>query len=73
MSFDNKSKRMQVESFHPGVSFAEVQENTGFEIIAAPGIKETEPPEKDELRILRKEIDPLRYIIGRQLTGSQHR
>jgi glutaconate CoA-transferase subunit B len=65
MSFNDESKRMQVESFHPGVSFAQVQENTGFEILAAPGVKQTEPPEKEELRILREEIDPYRYIIGR--------
>jgi glutaconate CoA-transferase subunit B len=65
MSFNNESKRMQVESFHPGVSFAQVQENTAFEILAVPGVKQTEPPEKEELRILREEIDPLRYIIGR--------
>jgi hypothetical protein len=36
-----------------------------FEILAAPGVKQTEPPEKEELRILREEIDPYRYIIGR--------
>jgi len=65
MSFNDHSKRMQVESFYPGVSFAQVQENTGFEILAAPGVKQTEPPEKEELRILREEIDPYRYIIGR--------
>jgi glutaconate CoA-transferase subunit B len=65
MSFDDESKRMQVESVHPGVSFAQIQENTGFEIHAAPGVKRTEPPEKEELRILREEIDPFRYIIGR--------
>jgi glutaconate CoA-transferase subunit B len=65
MSFSNESKRMQVESLHPGVSFNQVQENTGFEILAAPGVKQTEPPEKEELRILREEIDPFRYIIGR--------
>jgi glutaconate CoA-transferase subunit B len=65
MSFNNESKRMQVESFHPGASFARVQENTGFEILPAPDMKQTEPPEKEELRILREEIDPCRYIIGR--------
>jgi glutaconate CoA-transferase subunit B len=65
MSFNDDTKRMQVESVHPGVSFAQVQENTGFEILAAPGLMQTEPPEKEELRILREEIDPYRYIIGR--------
>jgi glutaconate CoA-transferase subunit B len=65
MSFNNESKRMQVESLHPGVSFPRVQENTGFEILAAPEVSQTEPPTKEELRILRDEIDPFRYIIGR--------
>ena len=65
MSFNNESKRMQVESFHPGASFARVKENTGFEILPVPDMKQTEPPEKEELRILREEIDPCRYIIGR--------
>ena len=65
MSFDDESKRMQVESVHPGVSLAQVQENTGFEISAVPRLRETEPPEREELRILREEIDPFRYIIGR--------
>lgn len=65
MSFNEASRRMQVESVHPGVSLARVQENTGFEIHAAPGLKQTEPPGKEDLRILREEIDPYRYIIGR--------
>lgn len=65
MSFDEETKRMQVQSVHPGVSMTQVQENTGFEILAAPGVQQTEPPGKEELRILREEIDPYRYIIGR--------
>jgi glutaconate CoA-transferase subunit B len=65
MNFNEESKRMQVESLHPGVSFAQIQENTGFEILKPPGVKQTDPPEKKELRILREEIDPRRYIIGR--------
>jgi glutaconate CoA-transferase subunit B len=65
MSFNGKSKRMQVESLHPGIDLAQVQENTGFEILAGPDMKQTQPPEKKELRILREEIDPFRYIIGR--------
>ena len=65
MSFNHETKRMQVENVHPGVSFAKVQDNTGFEILAAPRLQQTEPPEEEELRILREEIDPYRYIIGR--------
>jgi glutaconate CoA-transferase subunit B len=65
MSFHEKTKRMQVESVHPGVSLEQVQANTGFEMQAASGMGRTDPPQAEELRILREEIDPLRYIIGR--------
>jgi len=65
MGFDERSKRMQVESLHPGVSFEQVQENTGFELLKGAAIGQTKPPRSEELRILREEVDPHRYIIGR--------
>jgi len=65
MSFHQKTKRMQVESVHPGVNLAQVQESTGFEIEGAPGMRQTTPPHAEELRILREEIDPMGYIVGR--------
>ena len=65
MGFDAETKRMQVESLHPGVRFEQVRENTGFELLEASEIGETEPPQAEELRILRDEVDPYRYVIGR--------
>lgn len=65
MSFHPETKRMQVESLHPGVSLPQVNENTEFELPSAPDMGETRPPAAEELRILREEIDPGRYIIGR--------
>jgi len=65
IGFDEKSKRMRVENLHPGVTFERVQENTGFELLKALEITQTEPPREEELRILREEVDPYRYIIGR--------
>ena len=65
MGFNDDTKRMQVESLNPGVSFETVQENTGFEIGRADSVGQTEPPREDELRILREDVDPYRYIIGR--------
>ena len=65
MGYHQQSKRMQVESLHPGVTFEKVQENTGFEMQPAPAMGRTDPPQAEALRILREEIDPLRYIIGR--------
>jgi glutaconate CoA-transferase subunit B len=43
----------------------DVQDNCGFELLRAPTITETKAPTEDELRILREEVDPYRYIIGR--------
>ncbi len=65
MGFDSESKRMRVESLHHGVTFDQVQENTSFELLKAPEIAETQPPTAEELRILREEVDPHKYIIGR--------
>ena len=65
MGYDPETCRMRVESLHPGVTFERVQENTGFELLQAPHVRETAPPEDEELRILREEVDPYRYIIGR--------
>ena len=65
MGFDEESKRMRVETLHPSVTFAQVQENTGFELLKAATIGMTEPPTEEELRILREQVDPYRYVIGR--------
>ncbi|MBN1292196.1 MAG: 3-oxoacid CoA-transferase [Candidatus Latescibacteria bacterium] len=65
MGFDETTKRMRVESLHSGVTFEKVQENTEFELLKSPEITDTEPPQDEELRILREEVDPFRYVIGR--------
>ena len=65
MDFEPESKRMRVESINHGYSFKDVQDNCGFELLKAPSIKETPPPSEEELRILREEVDPYRYVIGR--------
>ena len=65
MGFDPESKRMRVESIHKGHGFEDVQSKTGFELLKAPHLIETPEPTTEELRILREEVDPNRYIIGR--------
>lgn len=65
MGFDEETSRMQVESIHPGVSREDVQKNTGFELLWASEIYESTPPSDHELDILRNEVDPRKYIIGR--------
>lgn len=66
MGFDEKTKRMRVESVHPGVTREQIVENTGFELMWSDQVKISLEPEEQELRILREEVDPLRYIIGKE-------
>jgi glutaconate CoA-transferase subunit B len=65
MGYDEETKRMCVESIHAGFTFEQVQENCGFPLLKAEEIVKTPPPTVEELEILRSEVDPLRYIIGR--------
>jgi glutaconate CoA-transferase subunit B len=65
MGYDEKTKRMCVESTHPGFSFDDVQKNCGFPLLKAESLQTTTPPTEEELRVLRTEVDPNRIIIGR--------
>lgn len=65
LSFSETTCRMQVESLHPGVTVDRVRENTGFDLGRMGHITETVPPETEELRVLRDEVDPHGVIIGR--------
>jgi glutaconate CoA-transferase subunit B len=60
--FHPGSRRMQAEALHPGVSMDTVREHTGFEILEASRIEETQPPTSEELEILRA-IDPDRRFL----------
>ncbi|MBI3823982.1 MAG: 3-oxoacid CoA-transferase [Planctomycetes bacterium] len=65
MGYHEETKRMEVLSLHPGITMEQVQANTGFTIAGREPLLTTAPPSEMELRILREEVDPLRYIIGR--------
>lgn len=66
LGFDDKTKRMMIESVHPGYTIEDVQNNTGFELLVSESVGETEPPNREELRILREEVDPFRAVIGKK-------
>ena len=57
--FDWCGGRMRLVSLHPGVSVERVRRKTGFALEIAPGLSETAPPQPEDLRLLREEIDPL--------------
>jgi glutaconate CoA-transferase subunit B len=61
--FDDDSKRMQLIALHPGVSTAEVQANTGFEMLIAAELPVSAPPTANELAVLR-ELDPDRLYTA---------
>jgi glutaconate CoA-transferase, subunit B len=66
LGFHPETKRMMVESLHPGKTLQQVQAATGFKLEAAASVGTTPEPSAEELRILREEVDPLGYIIKRE-------
>jgi glutaconate CoA-transferase subunit B len=49
---------MTLLATQPGVTVADVLDNTGFDLALAPCVDVNPPPSPEELRILREEVDP---------------
>lgn len=62
--FDPQTKRMQLLTIHPGTSLDEVLANMGFMPVIPEHLAFTEPPEPEQLRLIREEIDPQRIYMG---------
>jgi len=54
---------MKVLALHPGVAPDEVRDNTGFDIVIPDHVGRTDPPQKDELAVLRN-LDPERLYTA---------
>lgn len=67
LGYHAKTCRMQVLSLHPGVEMDHVRKNTSFELEAAEFVGTTPTPSAGELEILRTQVDPQRYILGRPI------
>ena len=65
MGYDAASKRMKVESLHPGVTKEEVVANTGFELLFDDPLPTTAEPTGEELKILRNVVDPQGIVTGK--------
>ena len=65
LGYHETTRRMEIHSLHPGVTLTQVRDATGFELGVREPLETTVPPSDVELRILREEVDPHRYIIGR--------
>jgi glutaconate CoA-transferase subunit B len=62
LGFDPETRAMRLEALHPGVSIADVQEQTGFELGVTDRLATTEPPGATELAVLRS-LDPDRRFL----------
>ena len=56
--FEDATGEMYLATIHPGVSLAEVRENTSWELNVADDLAETPPPTDEELRMIREDLDP---------------
>jgi glutaconate CoA-transferase subunit B len=63
LGFDNASRTASLVSMHPGVTIEQLLENTGFPLEVPNPIPITPGPSKEELRLLREEIDPGRVYL----------
>ncbi len=71
LTFDDNSKRMKINSIHPGIDLETVKNSTRFELIIPDDLKETKPPTDKELKILRKKVDPLEIRKLEVLAGKE--
>jgi len=63
--FDENTKRLTLISLNPGVTMADVKENSSFEIVIPGQVGVSPEPTEEHLRILREEIDPAGIVLGK--------
>ena len=59
LTFEEETKKMQIETLHPDVELTEVLESTGFDLITPPNFGITKAPTVKEIELLRMKADPL--------------
>jgi acyl CoA:acetate/3-ketoacid CoA transferase beta subunit len=62
--FHPETRKMQLLSIHPGTTLEDVLANMSFQPVISPDIPFTEPPEAEQLRLIREVIDPGRTYMG---------
>jgi acyl CoA:acetate/3-ketoacid CoA transferase beta subunit len=64
LGFDPKSNSAKLLSAHPGISVDSIVKNTGFPLVVPAEVLTTPLPSREQLRILREEIDPRRAYLS---------
>jgi glutaconate CoA-transferase subunit B len=54
----DETGELVLTTLHPGATVEQARENTGWELKVANSLRVTLPPDPEELRILREELDP---------------
>jgi len=62
--FHPETKQMMLMSIHPGNTVEDVVGTMGFAPVVPQDVPYTEPPEKEQLRIIREVIDPRKMYMG---------
>jgi glutaconate CoA-transferase subunit B len=58
LDFKGPDHQIRVASLHPGISFEQVQENTGFPLARVGSVLATKAPAALELELIRRTLDP---------------
>lgn len=59
----DKFGELELAQVHPGVSVEEVRERTGWDLAVADDVTETPRPTREDVRLLREEIDTVRLYL----------
>jgi glutaconate CoA-transferase subunit B len=62
--FHPETKQMMLMSIHPGNTIEDVVGTMGFAPVVPQHVPYTEPPEKEQLRLIREVIDPRKMYMG---------
>ena len=63
--FEEKTKRMRILHTFPGETIESIQAATGFELLVAPDVTQFAAPTKEEVRLIREEVDPMGVFVKR--------
>ena len=58
MSIDKSKGKLRIDKLMPSISLDKVFENTGFKPLVADRVNNVAPPNEQDLRILRDQVDP---------------
>jgi glutaconate CoA-transferase subunit B len=64
LDFSGPHHQIRVRSLHPGITFEQVQDNTGFELYRNGSIQTTAAPTESFLGVIRERLDPANLRAG---------